>query len=56
VTLGLVFEFVMVRFYSWVIQLHVGDWLLSCALLSLLGLIYGIGKWRGIFDNIDEED
>lgn len=56
VTLGLVFEFVMVRFYSWVIQLHVGDWLLSCVLLSLLGLIYGIGKWRGIFDNIDEED
>ncbi|MBC7113293.1 MAG: hypothetical protein H5T34_04650 [Candidatus Methanomethyliales bacterium] len=56
VTFGLVFEFVMVRFYSWVIQLHVGDWLLSCALLSLLGLMYGIGKWRGIFDNIDEED
>ncbi len=56
VTFGLMFEFVMVRFYSWIIQLHVGDWLLSCALVSVFGLFYGIGKWRGLFDNIDEED
>ncbi|MGQ9759291.1 MAG: hypothetical protein ACUVQ5_01790 [Candidatus Methanomethylicaceae archaeon] len=56
VSLGMLSEFLLVRFYSVVMQVHVGDWLLSCALLSALGLTYGIGKWRGIFDNIDEED
>lgn len=56
VTVGVIFEFFMVRFYSWAIQLHAGDWLLSCALMSVFGFIYGIGKWRGLFDNIDEED
>ncbi|MEM3532307.1 MAG: hypothetical protein QXU33_02975 [Candidatus Methanomethyliaceae archaeon] len=56
VTVGVFFEFLMIRFYSWGIQLHAGDWLLACALLSVFGLMYGIGKWRGFFDNIDEED
>jgi len=56
ITFGVVFEFFAVRFYSLAIQLHVGDWLFSCALFSAFGLLYGIGKWRGLFDNIDEED
>ncbi|MCX8182711.1 MAG: hypothetical protein N3D12_06285 [Candidatus Methanomethyliaceae archaeon] len=56
VTFGVIFEFFMIRFYSLGITLHAGDWLLACALLSVFGLIYGVGRWRGLFDNIDEED
>ncbi|MDH5806722.1 MAG: hypothetical protein QXW62_02790 [Candidatus Methanomethylicaceae archaeon] len=54
-TIGIIAEFILARIgihYT----LHIGDWLLACSIFSVITLTYGIGKWRGLFDNIDEEE
>lgn len=54
-TVGIIVEYILVRMNVTNV-LHVGDWLLACSILSAMSLAYGIGKWRGLFDNIDEEE
>lgn len=54
-TIGIIAEYILARMgIAYII--HVGDWLLTCSILSVISFIYGVGKWRGLFDNIDEEE
>lgn len=54
-TMAIIVEFIMVRM-GIIFTLHIGDWLLTCAIFSAIALLYGIGKWRGLFENLDEEE
>jgi hypothetical protein len=56
VTIEIIVEYILIRLNIYLTNLHIGDWLISCALLSLFTIIYGIGKWRGLFENVDGEE
>ncbi|MCS7097984.1 MAG: hypothetical protein NZ922_03275 [Candidatus Methanomethyliaceae archaeon] len=54
-TIAIIAEFIMIRI-GMISTLHIGDWLLTCTIFSAIALVYGIGKWRGLFENLDEEE
>jgi hypothetical protein len=56
VTIEIVVEYILSRLNIYAISLHIGDWFISCILFSIFTIIYGIGKWRGIFENVDGEE
>ncbi len=56
ITIEIIIEYILFRLNIYVTTLHIGDWLISCALLSLFTIMYGIGKWRGLFENVDGEE
>ncbi|MEM2455255.1 MAG: hypothetical protein QXN21_04870 [Candidatus Bathyarchaeia archaeon] len=55
VTCGAVIEFIIAYLGLLKLDIHFGDWLFTTALFAVLALLYLVCKWRGFFDNIDEE-
>jgi len=55
-TAGILAQVMIINIFSLKQAIAVGDWLLSFILAILFGIAYRVGKWRGIFDNIDEEE
>ncbi len=56
ITGGIALEAVLSTAFSVALPILVGDWLVALVLLAIFGIIYGLGKWREIFENIDEEE